>query len=382
MSGIYYTDMLDLLRAAGCKVAENSITAGWQSRARSSGGFPAAPLCVFWHHTASQTTPENDLAYMIQNCPDRPVGNMLIDRTGTCWPVAAGASNCAGKGGPMTFSRGTIPLDQGNTKGWQIEVANSGLGEAWPQVQIDAYFKASNAMNKRFGNKPTDITSHALGAGDGYTSRKIDPATAAAVQGPWKPRSTNSSGTWNLADMRSEASRRAGSTPVPPEPPQPPSGSDWWTPLMAQLPTLRRGASGAAVKRMQHLLAADGFMNEANTANYDGVFGSGTETALNNFKRAAGGAANGTCDPWTWGALMHTIDGIPNLAKGAKGADVKRMQHLLAAGGFLNQANTANYDGVWGNGTDSAKLNFDRAKGLLPSPPTDCGQKSWTALLK
>lgn len=221
MSGIYYTDMLDLLRAAGVKVGENSITAGWQSRSRSSGGFPSPPLCVFWHHTASQTSVNNDLTYMIQTCPDRPVGNMLLDRTGTVWPIAAGASNCAGMGGPMTFSRGTIPVDSGNTRGWQIEVANNGVGEAWPQAQIDAMFKASNALNARFGNKPTDITSHALGAGDGYTSRKIDPATAAATQGPWHPRSTNSSGTWSLADMRSECSRRASSPPTPIE--QPPA---------------------------------------------------------------------------------------------------------------------------------------------------------------
>jgi len=216
VSGLYYTDMLTVLRAAGLVCKENAITAGWQNRARSSGGFPAVPVCVFWHHTASQATPENDLNYMIRNSPSRPVGNMLIDRQGVCWPVAAGASNCAGKGGPMTFSNGSIPLDMGNTRGWQIEVANSGLGEPWPQVQIDAFFKASNAMNKRFGNKPTDITSHARGAGDGYTSRKIDPATAGAVQGPWRPRSTNTSGTWNLSDMRAEALRRSAPAPIPP----------------------------------------------------------------------------------------------------------------------------------------------------------------------
>lgn len=209
MSGIYYTDLLNVLREAGCTVAENSTTAGWQSRARSTGGFDSAPLCVFWHHTASQTSPENDLNFMIDGSSDSPVGNMLIDRAGTCWPVAAGASNCAGKGGPMNFSRGQIPLDCGNTRGWNIEVANNGVGETWPQAQIDAWFMASNALNARFGNLPTDITSHALGSGNGYTSRKIDPATAAAVQGPWKPRSTNSSGTWNLDDMRSECSRRA-----------------------------------------------------------------------------------------------------------------------------------------------------------------------------
>jgi hypothetical protein len=225
MTGIYYADALDVLAAAGCTVRENATTNGWQQRARSSGGFPSPPLCVFWHHTASSTSPENDLAYMINGSDDAPVGNMLIDRDGGCWPIAAGASNCAGKGGPVSFSRGTIPLDSGNTRGWQIEVANSGTGEQWPSAQVDALFRASNALNHAlFGNVPGDVVTHALGAGDGYTDRKIDPATAAAVQGSWRPSSVNSSGTWSLADIRGECSRRAGSTLPGPIPP--PNGDD------------------------------------------------------------------------------------------------------------------------------------------------------------
>ena len=215
MTGIYYPQLLDVLRAAGVAVAESDITAGWQTRSRSSGGFPSPPLAVFWHHTASSTTPANDLSYMIDGSPDAPIGNMLLDRTGTVWPIAAGASNCAGKGGPSTFSRGTIPLDQGNTRGWQIEAQNSGIGEPWPVDQVDAYFAASNALNELFGNLPSDVISHA-----GYTSRKIDPATAGAVQGPWHPAGVNTSGTWSLDDMRDECVRRAGSNvPVPPIPP-------------------------------------------------------------------------------------------------------------------------------------------------------------------
>lgn len=221
MGSFYFVDMLDVLRSAGVKVAESSTTNGWQTRSRSSGGFASAPVCVFWHHTASSTSPANDLAWQINGCKDAPVGNMLLDRTGTVWPVAAGASNCAGKGGPATFSRGTIKQDCGNTGGIQIEAANNGVGEPWPCEQVDAYFAASNAINAYLGNLPTDIISHA-----GWTTRKIDPATAAAVQGPWRPRSVNSSGTWNLDDIRAECSRRAGSSPGPTPIPTPPGGDD------------------------------------------------------------------------------------------------------------------------------------------------------------
>lgn len=214
MGGLYY-DLVSILRNAGCTVQENSITDGWQTRARSSGGFSAPPLAVFWHHTASSagTSVESDLNYMINVNDDAPVGNLLLDRTGCFWPISGGASNCAGKGNAMTFSRGTGAADNGNCWAWQIECQNNGVGEPWSQATIDALIRGSNALNAYVGNNPSDITSHALGSGDGYTDRKIDPSTASAVQGPWQPRSTNSSGTWSLADMRSECAARAGSTP-------------------------------------------------------------------------------------------------------------------------------------------------------------------------
>lgn len=218
MSGRYYTELPDILRAVGVNVGVGSQNAGWETRARSSGGWSATPLAVFWHHTASKTSIENDLAWQCHNCPDKPVGNMTIDRNGTVWPVAAGASNCAGKGGPASFSRGTIPLDKGNTMGWQIEVANNGVGEPWPVAQIDAYFASSNALNAYFGNQPIDVITHHAWA----PTRKIDPATASAVEGFWQPRSINSSGTWNLDDIRAECAARADSGPGP----QPPTGDD------------------------------------------------------------------------------------------------------------------------------------------------------------
>ena len=227
MTGIYYPQLLDVLRAAGVQCAESSTTDGWQTRSRSSGGFPAPPIAIFWHHTASATTPANDLAYMIDGSPDAPVGNMLLDRGGVVWPIAAGASNCAGKGGPSTFSRGTIPVDQGNTYGWQIEAANNGVGEPWPQVQIDAYFLASNTLSELFGNTPADLIGHAH-----YTSRKIDPAAAGSVQGPWRPGSINSSQTWDLDDMRAEATRRATTVPTPTPPTPTPDPEDDMAPFL------------------------------------------------------------------------------------------------------------------------------------------------------
>jgi hypothetical protein len=228
MSGIYYPQIVDVLRAAGCNVSESSITNGWQKRARSSGGFPSTPLGIQWHHTASSTSPANDLSYMINGSSDAPIGNLLLDRTGTFWPIAAGAANTAGKGGPLAMSRGTIPQDSANTRTFAIEAANNGVGEQWPQAQIDAYFLGSNALNAFFGNQPTDVFNHNTWA----PTRKIDPATASAVQGPWKPGSSTSSGTWRQSDVTSECQRRAST--APPTPPDPDNEDDEMTPEQAQ----------------------------------------------------------------------------------------------------------------------------------------------------
>lgn len=226
MTGIYLTWLADELRANGLTVVDsgNGID-GWQRRGRSSGGFPSTPLGVQWHHTASKTAPANDIRWQLTG-DGNPIGNMTIMRDGSVWLVCAGAANTAGKGGPLTLSRGTVPLDSANTRTVGIEVANNGVGEAWPQVQIDAYFRTSNAINRRLGNRPDDVFSHALGTGNGWTNRKIDPATANAVQGPWRPRSVNSSGTWSLDDIRSECMKRAGSSPAPGPTPPPISGDD------------------------------------------------------------------------------------------------------------------------------------------------------------
>ena len=382
MGSLYY-DLATILRNAGCTVNVNEWNAGWERRARSSGGFSSPPLCVFWHHTASSTSVQNDLNYMIYGNQDAPVGNLLIDREGGCWPIAGGASNCAGKGNAMTFSRGTGAKDSGNTWGFQIEVQNNGVGEAWSEATVDAFFRASNALNAAVGNQPTDVTTHALGDGTGYTDRKIDPAVASAVQGDlWWPDAVNGSGTWSLPQIREECAKRAGApVPVPPDPtpPDPTPPSSWPASLTSTLPVLYQGVDNYwMVRRMQHLLCATGYMNEANPANYDGKFGSGTANALTKWQQAAGLQANGACDGDDWAALCGPM---PNLYKGNSGYNVKVMQHLLAACGFMNEANVSNYDGKWGSGTEQAKINHDNAAGLVPSPPTDCGPKSWTALL-
>lgn len=212
MTGRYLTDLADVVRGAGLDVIESD---GWQTRARSSGGYAdGRPWCVLWHHTASQTSPANDVSYIVSGSPDAPLSNLYLARDGSVWICAAGATNTNGKGGPLAVGRGTVPLDSMNTYAIGVEAANSGNGEQWPGVQIDAYFALSLALTDAYGLAADDVATHAEWA----PTRKIDPATAAAVKGIWQPRSINSSGTWNLDDLRAECRARSSSSPTPTPP--------------------------------------------------------------------------------------------------------------------------------------------------------------------
>jgi len=221
MGSVYLTWLADALEGAGVNVVRYE---GWTTRSRSTGGYePGRPWCVMWHHTASppSSPPQNDAYYMCYTSENRPVCNVMVDRTGTVWCLAAGASNTNGKGYALHFSKGTVPNDSMNTYAVGMEICNNGVGEPYPQVQIDAAFKVSNVVAERCGLSPTDVATHNLWAPD----RKIDPATAAAVQGPWHPGSCTSSGTWDVDDLRAECVRRAGSKPPEPQP-QPPVEDD------------------------------------------------------------------------------------------------------------------------------------------------------------
>lgn len=214
MGKLYLTWLADELRAAGLRVVEYD---GWPSRARSSGGYDAAPLGVSWHHTASSTgaRAKADCDYMVRSSDARPTCNVYIPRNvdvdGDVWLLAAGATNTSGKGGPLKLSRGTVGTDKANTTTVGMEIGNNGVGEPYSRGTIDAAFTVSNVINRRLGNTPADLFTHNLYA----PTRKIDPATAAAVAGPWRPRSVTSSGTWSTDDIRAEAITRATHPPVP-----------------------------------------------------------------------------------------------------------------------------------------------------------------------
>jgi len=168
-----------------------------------------------WHHTASGKSMDGagDATYCAEGDEDAPLANAYIDRSGTVWCLAAGATNTNGSGYALKFSKGTVPDNSMNSYAFGVELGNDGRGEQWPSAQIDAMFLVSNTVNQKLGNKPDDVCTHQKWAPD----RKVDPATASAVQGKWKPGSCTSSGTWNCEDIKAECLSRAGARPFPPD---------------------------------------------------------------------------------------------------------------------------------------------------------------------
>lgn len=209
MGNIYLTWMADELRAVGLDVREES---GWQQRSRSSGGYDGnKPWIVMLHHTASQTSSKNDVSYMCYSSDARPTANIYIGREGDVWIMAAGATNTNGKGRSRTVSKGTIPQDSMNLYAVGIELGNNGVGETYPQAQIDAMFDTVICLLDKLGLEDEDVGLH-----EWYSpGRKIDPADC-NVEGPWKPYpwTGNNAGTWDLYAVWDEIKvRRHGAPP-------------------------------------------------------------------------------------------------------------------------------------------------------------------------
>lgn len=213
MNGTALTWLADVLRAAGLDVVEDN---GWQTRSRSSGGFTGGrPWGITWHHTASNpgSDGQSDVNFIARGSSVAPVYQLYVNRAGRIWTIAAGAANHAGSGGPWSrWSAGTVPTDAMNTHGIALALANNGVGEPYPAAQINTAFTASLAISRRLGRPVVDVVNHR-----DWTTRKIDMATAAAVQGGWRPASTNTSGTWSLADLQAELTRRDSAAIIIPE---------------------------------------------------------------------------------------------------------------------------------------------------------------------
>jgi N-acetylmuramoyl-L-alanine amidase len=200
MSGqIWLLDLPDACAAGGLDV---TLYDGWETRSRSSGGYDDL-LGVGYHHDASSASSDDGSSddYGWLYAEDKPIGCMRLHRDGTLVVGAAGATNTMGKGGPLTCSKGTVPQDRGNQTLIAIEAANNGVGEPWPQVQLDAYIALVGALCWWYDLDPQrDVYSHFQYCQPSTPGRKIDPAGPT----PSRPAIGGSTGaaTWSTPAFR------------------------------------------------------------------------------------------------------------------------------------------------------------------------------------
>lgn len=117
----------------------------------------------------------------------------------------------------------------------------------------------------------------------------------------------------------------------------------------AAFPLVSSGNRGSDVVALQHLLAAHG-----RSVPVDGVFGSGTHTALVGFQQSKDLTADGVVGSATWSALAITV------RQGDNGPAVKAVQSLLEA----RRGSGLAVDGAFGPGADSAVRTFQSHAGL------------------
>jgi peptidoglycan hydrolase-like protein with peptidoglycan-binding domain len=105
---------------------------------------------------------------------------------------------------------------------------------------------------------------------------------------------------------------------------------------------LKSGMKGAPIRRLQAKLGV--------TA--DGDFGPGTRQAVMDYQKANGLAVDGIAGPDTFAAMG--LQELILLRVGSRGDQVKTLQKALGAGA----------DGIFGQGTKKAVMDFQKAQGI------------------
>jgi peptidoglycan hydrolase-like protein with peptidoglycan-binding domain len=248
----------EVLRGAGLKVAEQP---GWTDRGRGPMGTVRGVIC---HHTVGGPTGNMPSLGVLTRGRKLDKGGYLhgplaqlgLGRDGTYYVIAAGRANHAGEGSWKGIS--------GNSSFIGIEAENSGgVGDRWPEVQMDAYCRGVAAILRKVGADVEMCCGHKE-----YAPRRK----------PNDPR-------FDMNVFRDRVRGITGGTgPIRPLIPAVDEGGRH---------TLRRGDRGELVKIVQRkVLAAD-----------DGIFGATTEAAVRRFQRDHGLVADGIVGPKTWEAI-------------------------------------------------------------------------------
>ncbi len=158
---------------------------------------------------------------------------------------------------------------------------------------------------------------------------------------------------------------------------------------------LQQGSSGDNVVVIQNALnTVSSQFNVIPVVVVDGIFGSGTRTAVIAFQRQFDLLADGIVGPATWDLLLRTANDIDEgdgpssslptfpgtlLRLGSRGNDVQLMQQRLKSISiYYPSIPDLNADGIFGPATEASVIAFQRLMGI----PSDgiIGQQTWNLI--
>lgn len=147
--------LADVLRAAGLTVEE---TDGWKTRGKDLHAVDG----IVWHHTATGpgTSDANVTRLLINGRSDLrgPLAQLGLNRAGTFIVVTSGKANHNGYG---LWGNDAIG----------IEAYNDGVGEPWPDAQVDAYVRGTRAIIDHLNLPISQVKGHK----ETDPNRKVDP---------------------------------------------------------------------------------------------------------------------------------------------------------------------------------------------------------------
>lgn len=125
---------------------------------------------------------------------------------------------------------------------------------------------------------------------------------------------------------------------------------------LSNYPTLRQGSRGGFVVALQYLLNQYGY-----NLSTDGIFGSGTAKAVQQFQTNNNLTLDGIVGRNTWQALLNINPASQVLKRGGKSSSVLFLQRLLLS--YLYPI--SNLDGIFGGETERAVKAFQSENGLV-----------------